>query len=301
MRVKNKSGFVYHSMNYHRKKSLCTLLFIVLVFSLYFSAFGPYITNVLTGSVSLDSEKFADDAAFVMSSDGAMSQENVSPVIRNYSLKTMSYWQGDKYEFDVKLGEAQKTPVRYTTKNTDDSFVDGESKEYESAILYRADINGVITYILAYPHQELAAGSTVTGIFTEIPPIISNDIATLGETSFYCKYMLDTRGIEMESERFDVMISAVLLALIIYLFVRLVVFYVNPYLTPTYRSLDKYGDVDSVIVDIEAELAEAGVKKISKKNPVYTTNWILSEDSFKLKILRNHAKPQDNSRYGSKL
>ena len=60
-------------------------------------------------------------------------------------------------------------------------------------------------------------------------------------------------------------------------------------------------NVPETIQDIEAQLKVKGISKIKGRTPYLTDDWIVSEDSFKLKILRNHAKPQDNSRYGSKF
>lgn len=298
-----KDGFIYSSMYRHRIKLLCYLLTVVVVFVMYFMAFKPYVLNVLCGSVPLDEQRFFKEAEMISIPSDASLGRNDAVTIRNYSLKSTSYWQDETYEFDVKLSDVYKTPITYTTRNTSDNFSEEASDEILSAVLYSAKINGVHTLVLAYPHQELADGITVTGIFTGFPLVVTADLAGCGEFAGQeCyKYMLDIRGIEMESERFDIMVCAILLLLALYMTVKLVIYFVNPYLTPTYRGLDKYGDIGTVAEDVEAQLKEAGITKISKRNPAITEDWIVSEDSFKLKITKNHAKPQDSSRYGSKL
>ena len=86
-----------------------------------------------------------------------------------------------------------------------------------------------------------------------------------------------------------------------FLVFKVVIQYINPLSTPTYRNLEKYGDIKTISDDVEDQLAKLGVTNIKKKKPVVTDDWIISEEPFKLKIAKNHAKPQDNSRYGSKF
>ena len=86
-----------------------------------------------------------------------------------------------------------------------------------------------------------------------------------------------------------------------FLAIKTIIQYINPLSTPTYRSLEKYGDIKTISDDVEDQLHKVGVTCVKRKKPVYTFDWIVSEEPFKLKVAKNHAKPQDNSRYGSKL
>ena len=301
--VPQKDGLIYKGMNHHRHLKIRSIIILTIVLALYFVSCKPYIINVLFGSVPLDESRFRDDAQMVVLSDGNLESDKVNPVINSKVIKSNSYWQDGKYEFDITLDAVDKTPITYTTKNTDSSYSEGTSDEVTSAVLYTADIAGIKTLVLSYPHDELNDGIVVTGIFAEIPPVVKNDICSIGnyaETELY-EYMLDTRGIRMESEDFDILVFMVLLLAILFLTVQLCVYYINPFLTPTYRGLEKYGEITSVIEDVEAQLKEKGITKITKKKSAYTEDWIVSDDVFKLKISKNHAKPQDNSRYGSKL
>lgn len=301
--VPQKDGMIYKGMNHHRHLKIRSIIILTVILTLYFVLCKPYITNVLFGSVPLDAERFKADAQTLVLSDGNVETDKVNPVINSKVIKTNSYWQDAKYEFDIILDAVDKTPITYTTKNTDSSYTEGSSNEVTSAVLYTADIAGVKTLVLSYPHDELKDGSVATGIFAPIPPVVKKDICSIGnyaETELY-EYMLDTRGIRMESEDFDILVFMVLLLAVLFLIVQLCVYYINPYLTPTYRGLEKYGEITSVIEDIESQLREKNITKITKKQPAYTDDWIVSEDVFKLKVSKNHAKPQDNSRYGSKL
>lgn len=294
-----KDGFVYKSMNRHRIKLLVRIAVILIIFALYFSTCKPYVLNVVTGSSPFDAEKYASDITSI--TPGELKDDG-SLVIKNYTLKPTSYWQGEKYEFDVVPGSTEDTGITYTTKYTRESHSEEDGEGILSATLTCADINGVNTLVLAYPHQEVRQGATISGIFTEIPSVIKQDLSSSGLSGEKISpYMLDIRGIEMEAERFDIFLCSALLLIALFLIVKAVIYYVNPLLTPTYRSIDKYGDINSVVMDIENQLKASGTVKITKKEPIYTEDWIVSEDSFKLKIVKNHAKPQDSSRYGSKL
>ncbi len=301
--VPHKDGVIYKGMHSHRLKKIRSIIILFIVLVLYFVSCKPYITNVLFGSVPLDMQRFKSEAELVSLKDDTAQDKKVPLAINSKVIKNNSYWQDGKYEFDISLSDVEKTPITYTTKNTDASFSEGSSEEVKSAVLYTAKINGVDTLVLAYPHDELKDGSKVTGIFAELPPVVKKDLCTIGNyaQSEVYKYMLDTRGIRMESEDFDITVFTALLLAILFLIVQLSLYFINPYLTPTYRGLEKYGEITSVIEDVEAQLKEKDITKVTKKQPAYTEDWIVSEDVFKLKVAKNHAKPQDSSRYGSKL
>lgn len=299
--ISRKYGFFYNSTKKYRAKLALYTLVAFIIFALYFFLCKPYILNVVTGPAKLDYNQFAKDAVLIDIADEVM-EKNDTRTIRTYALKNSSYWQGGEYEFDLKISKAHKTPIQYTNANTSDNYNATDDKTI-SAHLYDAEISGVKVLVLAYPHQKIADNSTISGIFTEIPNIIKTNFASLEgqNTADYYKYMLDTRGIEMESERFDILISALLLLLGIFLFVKLIIYFINPLLTPTYREANKYGDMDNVIDDIEYQLEQKGITKITKNNPAITDDWILTKAGFKYKIEKNYTKPQDSSRYGSRL
>ncbi len=299
--ISHKYGFMYNSMKKFRTKLAFYCVGAFVIFAVYFLLCRPYIMNVLTDPSELDTAKFKNDAELVDIADEVM-EKNETRTIRTYALKNTSYWQGDEYEFELELTRAKKTPISYTNMNTSDNYKTSDD-ETISAELYDAECSGVKFLVLAYPHQELTDGSKAVGIFTEIPNIIKKNFAELNSqnTADYYKYMLDIRGIEMESERFDIILSGALLLLALFLLIKLIVYYINPLLTPTYREADKYGNMDNVIDDIEYQLKEKGIEKITKNNPAVTEDWILTKAGFKYKIEKNYTKPQDSSRYGSKL
>lgn len=298
-----KNGFIYNSMKRHRTKLACNTLIVALVFAIYFVLNSAYILNVVCGASPLDEALFEKEVQTIEFGEELAAKSDASSSIRTYSVKSESYWQGNKYEFGVNFSDVHELPISYTTQNTSDNYADRENKGILSAKLYYAKLGKTNVIVLAYPHQKIKAGEETAGIFTMMPNIIQTDISLLGTFNGenFCKYIFDTRGIEMGSERFDISFILILALLFLYLLAKLCIYFINPYLTPTYRSLQKYGKLEGVVRDIEAQLQIAGIKKIAKNAPVVTDDWIVSEDSFKLKIIRNHTKPQDNSRYGSRF
>lgn len=297
----NKDGIIYKAMNKHRLKNVryCVTLIVILV--AYFLAFKPYITNVLFGASPLDEARFKKDAVIKKLEIQKNADDEIAQNINSRVLKGNSYWQDDVYEFSVNLNGVKETGVNYTTKNTKEGGTDSEGEL--SAIVYVAEINGVDTIVLSYPHQEIKDGTVIDGIFAPIPPVVSYDLINKGEFAekpFY-KYMLDTRGLEMEDEGFDIIVCAILLLVIAFLIVKIVIQFMNPLSTPTYKKLSDYGDVKTVSDDVEDQLKKAGITSVKRKRPAITTDWIVTEEPFKLNVAKNHAKPQDSSRYGSRL
>ena len=299
----NKKGLIYKAMDRHRKKNIRYCLTVLAVLVIYFFSFKPYITAAIFGSTPLDTEKFSADASVSKLSVQKNADGEISQVINSKVLKKDSYWQGDSYKFRVKLSDVEKPEIKYTTINTNENESEDNPDPETSAVIYVADIGGIDTIVIAYPHIQIEDRTEVEGIFAPVAPVISYDlINTEGYSDReYFNYVLDTRGIEMENEGFDLVMCIILVAIILFLLVKIVIQYIKPLSTPTYRNLEKYGDLKSVCEDVEAQLTAAGVTRVKKKHPAVTSDWIVSEEPFKLNIVKNHTKPQDSSRYGSRL
>lgn len=288
MRKSNAAeGMIYKSMKKHRTRFLVTEIFLIALLLLYFIMCYEYISNVFMGAAAFDEAKFASETETIAVGEPFELHRSDNVSISDYALRPDSYWQENKYEFDVKLENAQKLPVSFTNATTDTGD-DSESDEI-STNLYIAQINGIKTLVLCYPHQDIASTDTVTGIFTSIPLVVAHDVAGCGAFASddeICSYMLDTRGIEMESETFDVVFCLILLLVIIFLGIKLIIQYTDFHRTPTYSQLAKYGEIQEIEEQVEGELT-LGVRK---KKKTVTENWIVSEDTFKLKIVKNHLK-----------
>lgn len=289
MKIKEVSkGMINRSMKGHRLRFLLTEIFLVAILVAYFVGCYAYISNVFIGAVPLDSGKFANEVKMTEVPEAFELHRGDDTQIPSYALKGSSYWQGKRYEFSVRIEDVEKTSMVYRNKDTQTG--DEDTAEEISTNIYTADICGKKVLVVAYPHQELKSGQTVEGIFTSLPLIIRHDMARseefeIGES--VCEYMLDLRGLEMESEIFDVTFCIVMLALVIWLGIKLIRQYKNHLLTPTYRQLDRYGEITDIEKQIETELEANYIKD---EDCIITENWILSEDVFKLKVVKNHRR-----------
>lgn len=289
MKIKEVSkGMINRSMKGHRFRFLLTEFFLVAVLVIYFIGCYAYISNVFIGAVPLDSQRFANEVKMTEVPESFELRRGDSVEIPSYALKDSSYWQGKRYEFSLRAENVVKTDIVYRNKDTQTG--DEETGEEISTNIYTADIGGKKVIVVAYPHQELKSGQILEGIFTTLPPIVRFDIANNGEFEAgekVCEYMLDLRGLEMESEIFDVTFCIVMLTLVIIFAIKLVRQYKNHLVTPTYRQLDKYGEITDIEKQIETELEADFVKD---GDSVITENWILCEDVFKLKVVKNHRR-----------
>ena len=285
--MKMEKGIIYSSMKKHRIKFLLIEILLVVIFVSFFVSSYPYIANYFGAKTVLDEDLFSEKVQTVKIPEPFKLHRNDDGTIPDYALKGSSYWQGMYYEFDVAVKDAEKTQLSFTnaTTNTGKSGAEDEI----SAVLHVMDVGGVKTLVLTYPETDLENASEIKGIFTEIPLIVMHDLA---QTQIFendtqiCTYMLDTRGVEMESEGFDTVFSIVLLLIIIFLLIKLILQFSNYRKTPTYKQLEKYGDMEKIEKEIERELTEV----VFNKKETITENWILKEDTFKLKIVKNHIK-----------
>ena len=282
-----KNGIIHSSMKKHRLKFLLIEILLVAVLIAYFFSNYPYIINKFSDPVQLEISLFGETAPVKDVPKPFELHRNDDVTIPDYALKGGSYWQGKDYEFYLPVKDATPTGTVFTNEITNTGSE--ATIEDVSSVLYTMDIGGVRTLVLTYPETDLEKMDTITGIFTEIPLIVDYYLAnskTFDKDTPVCTYMLDTRGLEMESETFDVVFCIILSLIILFLFVKLIIQFANFKKTPTYAQLEKYGEIEEIEKEIEKELLEV---TFSPKETV-TENWILKEDTFRLKIIKNHRK-----------
>ncbi len=280
-------SFIYNSMKKYRMKFLLILIILLVLWVTYVIANGPYILNRYIDHPYLSETHFSQNTKAIKIPEPFELHRNDDLSIKDYALKDMSYWKGNSYEFKVPLSAVTSIDSDITNETTGTG--NAATKKEVSAMLWMAKIGDKNVVILTYPNFDPQKDKEVTGIFTEIPHIINYQLANaFSEDPDFeiCEYMLDTRGVEMESEGFDIVFSFVTLLILIYLSVKLSIQFADYHKTPTYKQLEKYGDGDEVAKLIEKELSNA---KVSGKQYI-SENWIITPDTFKLKIVRNHIK-----------
>ena len=276
---------VYGAMKHYRRKLLIIEVMLIALFVCYLVSSFAYVSNIFVGAVPFDEEKFSLSAKETTVGEPFDLHRRDATNIPDFALKGSSHWQGKNYEFIVPLKSVKNTGIAYANATTGTGSE--ENQDEISAILYLAKIGNKDTLVLAYPHQDLTKPCKVSGIFTSIPLIVKHDVAkskVFLPNDVICEYMLDTRGLEMESEGFDLTFLIVLFLIILYLGIKLIMYYKNHRLTPTYSQLEKYGEPDEVAKMVDDELR--GIQWM--KDECATGHWILCKKPFKLQIIRNY-------------
>ena len=274
-------------MKRYRRRLLVIEAVLVVLFVCFFTSSYPYISNIFEGATVFDSEYYSKNVNTVEVGEAFEIHRRDAVNIPDFALKGSSHWQRGKYEFVVPFTDAKELGITYTNMTTGTGAE--ETKDETSAVLYLAKVGTKDTLILAYPHQDLTKMSEVSGIFTSIPFIVKHDVAkneNFSPDDEICEYMLDTRGLEMESEYFDLVFSILMFLMVVFLGIKVGVHYKNHCLTPTYRQLEKYGVPEEVAEDVSRQ-AEG---KKWQRGECVTEDWIVTKSYFMFKIARNHRK-----------
>ena len=214
-------GYIYGEMKKYRRKFLLILMVLAILWATYFVANSPYIFNRFLPHGELDVSHFSKNSKNVSVGEPFELHRNDDTTIPDYALKGASYWKGSKYEFIVPLSDMTELEFGITNKTTNTG--DGSTQDNISAKVWLAKIGDKEVVVLTYPDFKPEVQKEVTGIFTSIPYIMKYNLANYFQDSpdyEICEYMLDTRGLEMESESFDIVFSIAFLAVIIFLLIR---------------------------------------------------------------------------------
>ncbi|MBQ7900450.1 MAG: hypothetical protein IJ365_00620 [Clostridia bacterium] len=285
----DKNGFLYKSMVKYRLKFTVVFVLYVIVFAMFTASCADYLAKRAFGASALDVEAFAAECG-TMTLDGGYTFDKDSPdaKIFGFAVKEQSYLQDDKYFFEVPVDDVIAADVAYTAGGVPvtpevDTTADRVAIKVDYAV-----IGGVQVPVLMLPEQNILPDTTLEGIFVQSSPLILAELAKkCGDTSVeICPYTLDIRGIEMGSEYSDTLLWVVMLAILIFLLIKLIIYHAKPHKHPIFAQLDKYGDVFALANDIEQELKSD--KTTFYKKEIYTPEWILTKQSFKYRIGKNH-------------
>lgn len=284
-----KKGILYRDVVKNRRKFLIILIVLIALFARYTVAIMPLLQKLAAGPSELSAESFAAETGFAERAkesdddDGLFAIQNEK--IYGYAVSELTYRQGTKYYFRVPTNGVEMSGLAFTMKgNVVTEDTDTESDPVAVRVWY-IDIGGKKTAVLA-PDRQIENGKAVTGIFVKMPTVISDALFDAGlPEGTICDYMLDVRGIRMDSEFSDSLIWVIFIFALIYLILRLGSYYVNPLRHPTYRQLGKYGDVAEIAADVEYQLANGITER--EKGRVYTHDWIVADAQFRKIIEKN--------------
>lgn len=276
-----KDGYVYKSMLYYRRKYLAFMIASVLLFLWYTGAKLPYLRTDFMGAVPLDTERFISDTAMVITDEKVELGRKDHKLPDANCYRSNSYWQDGRYLFDIEADKVSDVVKTYSKMvNTGNS-----EEEMDFYKLYTAEVDGVNTAVLSYANQKVTG--SLTGYLTEMQkPILAALTEEMkdGETLEVSEYVIDIRGLEMDTEGTDVALFWIWLVLNIIFGAKLVSYYIKPTLSATYRQLRRYGDIFTVENDINTQ-AENGIRE---EGEFILDDYIIEKSTFKIKVSRNH-------------
>lgn len=280
----NKDNILYKAMKKYRRKflfiniiSLCLLmLFIILKY--------PYLRTEMRGASELDIDRLLSETDVFVIDELIELDRHESKSPETIFGRSTSYWQDDRYLFEIKADTIEDTGIVYTEKI---SMSQGKPIEYESARVYLAKCAGRSFAVIAPPGAELT--SPVTGFLVDRSNVVVSDLSKLledGESLTLSEYFIDARDLEMGTSSSDLFIARIWLIIMLLLFIKLAVYYFRPELTPTYRQLRRYGPVLQVAdeVCLQAQSDDA----VTDGGQIITKDFILSDSSFKKTVAKNH-------------
>lgn len=280
----DKTGVLYHSLSRGRIKLLIIFVLLFVMFLCYTVSIMPYLEKRAFGAVPVDESNFAVSGTVEVTKE--YKADKAIAKIYGYALKEQSYWENDKYFFSVKLDELTSSGLAYTASG---AILNPDTDVETDPVAVKVDfinIGGVKTAVLSMGDAVVKKDMTVDGILTEISPLILENLSgVLPEGEMISKYMLDIRGIDMGSEFSDILFWFLYIALLLFLGIKLVIYYINPLKHPTYKQLEKYGETAMVIQDIETQFKARAEK--TAKDETRTADWIMTKKSFYHKVEKN--------------
>lgn len=281
----DKKGYIFTQVRKKRIKLIATAL-IVLAYTIYlFVDFATYITTSINENAPLDTKAFLSFAS--------NAQEDISNIPSNPDelwLNSLSYnyyiedvFVTDKgYRFNFSSQNYEETNiVFYYIMPTDNG---NKLSDIPTKRLVIANIDGQKVPIML--STSASAGQPLSVCAVKTPDVVKYRLQSeYGETTVF-PYMLDSTSINIGGENTYKIFLAFFTLLTLYLFVKIIIYFVKPSLHPTYRQLSNYGDAVKIANQIEDELKSDDVKKENRE--IYTKNYILKNSTFKTKIVKNH-------------
>lgn len=288
MKDMRKGPILYKGMVRGRRKFLIINIILTILYIFFMVQAFPYIKGKIHGPYNIDFEKFLSSSENVVIDDVIEMKKREDRTIPMYALSDTSYFDGDEYRFNLRFDSFEETGIHYTAEFEDPSS--GEMVEFVRYSIVFGNVGENRFALLVNGSDVPEDGSLLSGIFIQPVKAIKADISNLvadGNTVVMNEYVFDARSnIEMGNENFDFWFMIFGFALLLFLYIRLVRYFINPYKHPTYRQLLKYGNLEDVIEDIENQFQKDDVYTEGKE--LIAVDWIMTKDSFKNRIVRNH-------------
>ena len=90
----------------------------------------------------------------------------------------------------------------------------------------------------------------------------------------------------MGAESSDVLFFWLLVILMLFLWVKLIIYYINPKFTPTVRQLITYGDIMEIAQKVDLETKSEDAYKDG--DMLVLENFVITKSTFKTVVAKNH-------------
>lgn len=282
-----KGPILYKGMVRGRRKFLIINLIITALYIMYMVRAMPFIVGKFHGPYELDVDKFVSSTQNVTISEEIEMKKRADKSIPGYALFKTSYNDDNKYRFNVKFDDFEDIGVKYVADIEDP--MSGEVMQYVDKTVYMGRIGDTLIPVMCSGDLRPDNDNELAGIFVKPAEVIMADISKLtadGTEITINEYIFDARNIEMEVENTDVAVMYIGIALLAFLYIRLIRYYINPYKHPTYKQLLKYGELHEIIDDVENQFETQEVYMDGKE--LITVDWIMVKETFHNKITKNH-------------
>ncbi len=280
----DKNNVLYKGMSRYRIKFLVINILLTVLFVMYSINKLPYLKTAWFGPSELDVERFVSETSVVkISEQEELTRKDRQNPDASY-LKKSSYWQDDKYRFTLKADKIEKTEKVFKGKVTPPS---GKVMYVDMYNLYIAEIEGRKVAVLAFSDQKIDSELTASIVHMQkcVRSKLSEITAEEGPMEFY-DCVIDARNLEMEAETSDHTFFWLYLAVLMYLYIKLIVYYIKPLNAPTYRQLERYGKPETVAEEIDRQYKLKSMRRNGKD--IVLEGFIISKSFMKLKVVKNH-------------
>lgn len=281
-----KGKIIYGGMVRGRRNFLLINLVFTAIVIAYIVSSVPYIKARFHGPYDINTQHFIANTETITIDSEIVMKKWEDKSISSYAFMETSYCEGDKYRFNTTFDSIEDLDIKYT--NTYKDPATGEEETIVVLSVYLGRIGDRSVLLISKGDDVPEANTPVKGVFnTHSRTILSEVSKKVAEKGPYTvsEYVYDTRNIEVDAENFNVTVSFVGLLLLIFLYARLIRYYINPYLHPAYKQIDKYGNIEDTIDSIEEQFAGEVERR---ENAYYTTDWIMTRELFRNKIVINH-------------
>ena len=195
-----KDTVLYKAMVKYRIKNLIYNIIVLVLLVMFTVAKLPYIKTEINGATPLDMERYLKETGTFKIDELIELTRHEPKEPESFYHKAVTYWQEDKYLFDIEIESAKKTDINFTS-----SYKIGENEyEYISAEVWYVTAGGRTFAVIANPDETFK--NKLTGYLAEPSRAVMAPISqTLenGEEIVLSDYFIDCRGVEMGTANTD--------------------------------------------------------------------------------------------------